>query len=824
MVYSMNRGLSCRTITVFILSILFFSCTLAFISPLAENVNMGGSRQVTENRVNVYFHNDSTMDTQWNSRPVKWQTPLFDGDERDFALDPPLMNDLKLRGRNFGANYGFRIWLETVNPQPNDNADITIKVLENIKVVASRTFTIPNGEQKFDYEVFFVDNKEYYTFSSGSVIHVNINVSTTGQWPITISYDSGSNEGYLILDCINIDETKDIIVKAQHSDGSLGKFYPNLPNTEQRQIHYRGSVTDKFGAYDVQSVSISSPGILDGEVDATYEYAHNEPTGHFKYNYTYETGLTPGDYTFTAHVTDNSNNMFSKSNFLTVATYGVYLECQDPTGEGLPNEVVEFDVDVYNVGGQSDAMKLTATPSLSGWGAEFEGGGNTGLLEPGEFVIKTLKVTVASNAKKNDECTVEVWGESTNDPSEDFKLVPSIIVQAKPDFDFEFINLNSLEQNVSADGGSVEYEFKLKNKGQEDDVYTITGDAPASGSGWSAILSTTKPSATKKSDLEYEVPLEGFEEANFVYTVTAQPNPSEKIMTLNVQATGKNSTDTIIRTSRTKIKGDAGEITLTPSQTTKAANPGESIDANDTMEVVFELDAFNEDQLNTFEVNIETGNLPTDWSQSISPDNFDIDPEKTKKVTLTLDIPETTPAKPTGGYTFTITARYSTEGSSTKQTSVDLAVTIPKVFNVLLEADETEKSTEAGVQVSYEISVINKGNVEDEQVEITYNTISGWDININNPTITLGDYDSVVRVTITLTPSTSVATGDDGKGILDVKVRAEGSIISNTITLKTTVEKDVSEQLTNFLYEYWYIPIFVIIIFILTYVIRSRMK
>ena len=73
-----------------------------------------------------------------------------------------------------------------------------------------------------------------------------------------------------------------------------------------------------------------------------------------------------------------------------------------------------------------------------------------------------------------------------------------------------------------------------------------------------------------------------------------------------------------------------------------------------------------------------------------------------------------------------------------------------------------------------------------------------------------------------MTPSTSVA--DDDRGILDVQVRVNGEVISNTLPLKTSVRKDVGTELADFFYDYWFIIVFVVIIFILTFVIRSRLK
>ncbi|MCK5559145.1 MAG: hypothetical protein KAJ51_01070, partial [Thermoplasmata archaeon] len=504
-----------------------------------------------------------------------------------------------------------------------------------------------------------------------------------------------------------------------------------LPNPEQRLIQFKGSVTDKFGAYNIQDVHLTlqqgSQNIFTNQ-QANYTFTDGSATGTFIMDYTYPASLSPGDYTITADIMDNSNNHHFTSSTFSISRYGVYLETDDPNGKGVPNEVVPFNIDVYNVGGESDIIDLGATPDLAGWVASFQGGSKTGTLAPGESQTKVLEVTVSKTAAKNEECIVTVTGEASNNKKE--TLLISVVASSLADF--EFRPPSQLEKTLPEDGGSVEYAFRLINIGQEEDSYTITGAQP-SGSGWSARLSTSHPDAVKISDYEYEIDLGSSKEAGFSFTVTAQSNPRVVKMELEVEATAENASSSIKHKTITIVTTEPGTITLTAVNNvdTKAANPGDSITENDTMNVGFSIDVENKDQLETFSVNVDVSNLRSDWDYSFSADNFDLDAGRSKRISLILTLPETTLANPDSGYQVNVKATYGTASENLGDKTLPLTITVPEVLDVQLLADENEKTVEAGKKVIYEVSVINKGNVEDVDVDITVSDLIGWDVSIS---------------------------------------------------------------------------------------------
>ncbi len=819
----MKFGVAFHLIAVFIICLFMVSCIIPVITLSKETTgsqNTRGTRQTeTLNEVRVFFHRNNIMNTTPNeiNLPAA-QSALNDGEEINFELDRELFNDLEVQGRNFGTKYGYKINL-LITKVGNEDADITFKILDDDQLIATGICHLSgNTDNAQEHEISFVDaGKQSHIFTDGSIINVNINASIApGTVPqsVIISYENGFNEGYLLLECSQVIKRS---VAAYHSDGSAGDFYPNHPVEEQRLIRFKGSVTDTFGAYDIKSVLIDFETVFDEPQEATYAIdPADEAIGRFVLEYTYGTGLTPTTYTVTADIIDNSNNHHSAQSSLIMSDYGVFLECEEPYGEGLPGKIVSFDIDIYNVGGQSDIISMDVeTEGPSGWTASFISGDNTAMIAPGEFEIKTLDVTVSPDALGNEKCVIQVTGSSTNDnviPKESYDLTPPLEAVAISVFDFDFINIGSLQKNVSDTGGSVEYEFNLKNKGQEKDIYTVVGDAPATGSGWGASLTTTHPDANPVPELGYNIELDADSDATFTFTVTAPSNPDEETMVLDVKATGTNVTETITRTTTTKIMGKPGIVTISTDNNKQIADPGEAIDQNGTMVVEFDLEVDNEDQINAYSVDLEINDLETGWDYSISPNNFNLDPEENERISLTLEIPETETAD---DYLITVIGGYGTN----QETNIELSVTIVQVVEVFLETAENEMTVEAGEQAVFQVYVINKGNVVNT-IELTITELDDWDVDISNPSITLDKYDSKVKVTITITPSTSVEA--DENGIFDIKIK--DSVESNKLTLKVTVKKDINTQLSNFLIDYWFIPILVIIIFILTFIIRSRMK
>lgn len=824
-VYCMNFKFTSR-VAIALICLFVFLSSISLLAPTIatyfSNETSGTRQNEEKNDVKLFFHrNVNTMDTIWNSTPISFQTFLNDGEEIEFTLEPALMGDLEVTGPNFGTKNGLEIWLEIRNPQINSDSTVTINIFDDLAVIATESFTIRSGELQTYFRIPFVESsKKDHVFSRGSVIKVNINASV-GPTPIIITYDSGSADGYLILHCNQITKKT---VAAHHTDGSLGEFYPNMPYEDQRQIQFRGSVTDTFGAQDISSVQISVEGLFDDPVDVDdYSYDPGHDTGHFTLDYTYDAGLTPGNYDITAYFEDYSNNIFLAFNSLSIATYGVYLENEDnPFGEGLPGEIVSFDIDVYNVGGVDDSIHLISSTESgkSGWEADFRGDDNTGLISPGAFEIKTLDITISPTAEKGEECIIIVKGESNGDSDpKTFRMDPDITITARSIFDFVFTSLNDLAQQIPTGGGAINYDFKLKNVGHEPDTYTVTGDSATSSPGWNAVLSTSNSNAVKVSDLEYTIGLEATEEATFTYTITAQANPSILKVELAVTAIDSNNTKTISHTTTTTIDVPSMGVTLSSTQPSKQANPGNSIGENDTMDLSFDFEATNQDLIDSYTVTFDVSGLSSDWDYYFTSDNIELGPEEKQGITIIFTIPETSPAKPDLGYTVTVVGTYG----SNEQTNLDLIVKIPEVFEIELATDRTEQEVEAGNEVKYEISITNKGNVVDRSIQLTVTELSDWDVEISNPSITIGDYNSVVKTTVAITPSTSVS--EDEKGIFDVKVKANGAAVkSNTVTLKTTVKQDVNTQLADFLYDYWFIPVLVIIIFILTFIIRSRIK
>jgi uncharacterized membrane protein len=804
------------------------------------------ARQTPE--VKVYFHEDNALNTLDTIPGNKTQlnpsiTTLSDQDEVQFDLDPALMGDLSVEGSSIGTSaFGFWIYIQIFNPPTNSQAQITFTIKDDETVIArnSNPINIPSGQDtrnQYPLEVPFVQSsKSEHSFNVGSVIKILINVSLTGPAPIVVTYDRGENDGYMLLTCNPIAKKS---VSAFHSDGTGGVFYPNLPNSDQRVMMFRGSVTDKFGAYDISEVRIDLENVFSQPEAAPYVYNENEAEGYFELNYEYDKGLPPTDYLITAYIEDNSGNTHIATSSLTISKYGVYMECTNNSGYGYPSEVVEFRINVYNVGGNSDSISLTATPTPKSWNTAFKGGDTTGVLSPGDNTIKTLQVTVPTSAQKNDKCYVTVIGRSVNDPSptpsekESFELDPEINVVARAEFNFNF-EINSDAVQVVDKGNAAVFDFKLWNTGSETDSYTVSvNDQPLSGNDWTAQLTTSSSGAVKVSNLEYKITLQQTKIADFTLTVNSPDSGEPEQMELSITATSSNITDTNLKSktikTTTNIKGiiPPGKIELDADSQTKKANPGDSIDQGVSMDIMFEITTLNEDDNYDYYVELAVKGIPGTWTYSLTSTDFTVSASDSKDVSLILSILET---EASGSYSFKIEASFVPEnmnggGSDQPQTtSLDLAVTIPRVVDVLLESKETELTTEVDKEIEYLLTVTYLGNVKNIDMELKVTPLSGWDVTLSMENINFEEYGDVKNVKLTVKPTESA--DEDEKGIVEVSMveKDTGDTIGNKIPFKTTIKKDSSKEVADFFISYPAIIILVIAIVILSIVVWRRQR
>jgi uncharacterized membrane protein len=569
-------------------------------------------------------------------------------------------------------------------------------------------------------------------------------------------------------------------------------------------------------------------------------FNENEAEGYFELNHPYDEGLPPTDYLITAYIEDNSGNTHIATSSLTISKYGVYMECFNNSGYGYPTEVVEFRIDVYNVGGNSDSISLIASPTPKSWNSAFKSGDTTGVLSPGAKTVKTLQVTVPASAQKNDKCYVGVTGRSINDPApnsvdkESFELDPEISVVARAEFNFNFDITSDSVQTVDK-GTDADYDFKLWNTGSETDTYTVSvNDQPLSGNDWTAQL-TTSSSAEKISDLEYKITLSQTKIADFTLTVSSPDSGTPEQIELSITATSSNITETSLKSktlkTTTNIKGTVppGKIKLDADSLTKKADPGDSIDLDISMDMIFELTVENEDENYDYYVEIAVKSIPGTWIYSLTTSDFTLSALDSKDFSLTMSILETEAA---GSYSFKIEASFTPENNNgngggseqTQTTSIDLAVTIPSVIDAQLESKETELTTEVNKEVEYLFTVTYLGNVKDMDVELKVTELSGWDVTLSNENINFEDYGDVSSVKLTVKPTDSA--DEDEKGIVEVSVveKDTGNSIGNKIPFKTTVKKDSAKEVTDFFYSYPAIIVLVIAIVILSIVVWKRQK
>jgi hypothetical protein len=463
------------------------------------DVNSRSSRTEHLNDVKMYFHRNGVMDTNTPTNQAPDNAVLRDGTGLEFSLTPSLFSDLTVIGKA-QKDAKEALWLDLTidyNDLIIGSINLTFNVYDDTILIASVTEQLVGSNTEDTFLIPFTGGKTDHTFGSGSVIKVNISASISGPATVRVSYDSqNSPHGFLYLTCNQIGA---LTLGAFHHDGSSGEFAPNTP--VNRIISLKGEVTNTFGGYDIDRVSLASTSLsaFPASAEATI-FADNAKATYY-YNWTYPYGIPPGQYSVQATIYDNSGNTFSDSTTLTMAAYDVYLHIVEPEKSSEKGKSVVFDLEVTNIGGNSDTFSMVASPSAS-WSTSFKTNAITlGANATGDV---TMTVSIPGNAGDNQQNVITVTATSQNNPSKQMSL--QAIATALPATGYTFELLNSAQQEVE-DGGTATYNFKLSNIGQNTEIYIVEiADNPSPG--WQVTLEggTTTSPGTSYIRLEASLP------------------------------------------------------------------------------------------------------------------------------------------------------------------------------------------------------------------------------------------------------------------------------------------------------------------------------
>ena len=150
-----------------------------------------------------------------------------------------------------------------------------------------------------------------HSFSAGSTIYVNVEANSGASTEIRIWYDSEFYPSKVVLP--SKDYARPATVKTYAYDNSETNLFHYNWTQNQRIVTIRANVTDPFGGYDTQRVSmtivdpagnsvvddVSMKRISDGQWETAFSHL-------FEANYTYLATAQRGNYTATVTVVDNN--------------------------------------------------------------------------------------------------------------------------------------------------------------------------------------------------------------------------------------------------------------------------------------------------------------------------------------------------------------------------------------------------------------------------------------------------------------------------------------------------------------------------------------
>ena len=331
----------------------------------------------------------------------------------------------------------------------------------------------------------------------------------------------------------------------------------------------------------------------------------------------------------------------------------------------------------------------------------------------------------------------------------------------------EVTKVGDSSQDIEA-GKKVSYSFKVTNKGNAVDSFNIT------------VMSDTVPAHWEASVDTSEVSSLGVDEtANLtdVLVVKAPLNASADIeATIKVKVSSQEK-DTIFKTftSRSTVlqKYDP-KITITAGDT-KSADP--------ETEVVYNLTIENEGN-GEDEISLSLTGSNSTWG-TLGVSSFTLDAGANTTTTLRVTAPEDTPAQ--NGYKIGIKA---TSEDTTTSKSRDVFLNVNQIYDVsVFVSGSTTQSGDPDDQLTYAISVKNKGNGDDTISLALEGNISDWGSIIEDVDLSQGD---TITVNLTVRIDEDATVGDNS---LVVNGTSKDNIAYDTSSVTVSVNKQYKVDL-----------------------------
>ena len=451
----------------------------------------------------------------------------------------------------------------------------------------------------------------------------------------------------------------------------------------------------------------------------------------------------------------------SKTQTASLTVNNVYGTTLNPSvGEQTvnPNENVKFQVSVKNSGGNTeDSVTISFSANgVDSW--DITPQPSTLTLDIDQIGYFNLSVT------PDIEATAGLKSISIISTSEDGQTVSSTSVTVKvnqlPALQVDKVGSSSKEVEA---GKRVYYSFEVINKGNAVDTFNLAVDTSSLPEGWDASLDQDKISNLGVDD---NITLTD------VLVVKAPDNAaaeSETSIIVTISSDFNSSVNSTYTSRSTVLQKFEPKISIV-GEDTMSGKPEEQV--NFTIKV--ENDGNGEDDIS---LTLMGGN--SSWGQ-LGDSAFTLSAGANATTTLRVTPPKDTEAK--NGYILIVKA---TSEDDTTSASRNTFINVEQIFEVSVQvAGDSSKKGDPGDELTYSITVKNKGNGEDTVSLTLEGDKASWGSIIDEVELTSGESTSV-NLTVNIDDDATVGDND-----IVVRGTSEDNPSANdTGTVKVTVNK-----------------------------------
>jgi len=425
-----------------------------------------------------------------------------------------------------------------------------------------------------------------------------------------------------------------------------------------------------------------------------------------------------------------------------------------------PNNAATFSINITNdKGNYEDEITFTQTSTgTDAW--SFTLPGTTALAVDATKQL-SFSVTPDIEALAGLKSISFVATSKTDEDGENAIATITLTVRVNQLPALEVTKVGDSSQDIEA-GKKVSYSFKVTNKGNAVDSFNITVVSDSVPSYWEASVDTSEVSSLGVD-----------ESANLtdVLVVKAPLNASADVEATILVKVSSQEKDTVFKTftSRsTVLQNYDPKITIVGSDT-QSANP--------EAEVVYNLDIKN-DGNGEDEITLSLTGTNSTWG-TLGVSSFTLEAGANTTTTLRVTAPENTPAQ--NGYKIGIRA---TSEDTTTSKSRDVFLNVNQIYDVsVFVAGSTTQSGDPGDQLTYSISVKNKGNGDDTVSLSLEGNVSAWGSIIEDVDLTQGQ---TVTVNLTVRIDEDATVGDNA---LIVNGTSKDEVAYDTSSVTVSVNK-----------------------------------